>query len=49
MSNFDSNPIKGAEVNIVGMTNLFQAVMDNKIRKVFQVVRVFTGLHQKYW
>jgi len=35
MSNLiDSNPIKGAEVNIVGMTNLFQAVMDNKIHRM---------------
>ena len=35
MSNLiDSNPIKGSEVNIVGMTNLFQAVMDNKIQRM---------------
>ena len=35
MSNLiDSNPIKGAEVNIVGMTNLFQAVMDNNIHRL---------------
>ena len=30
----DNNPIKGAEVNIVGMTNLFQAVVDNKIHRM---------------
>ena len=35
MSNLiDSNPIKGSEVNIVGMTNLFQAVLDYKIKRM---------------
>ncbi len=35
MSNLiDNNPIQGAEVNIVGMTNLFQAVLDNKIHRM---------------
>ena len=35
MSNLiDSNPIKGSEVNIVGMTNLFQAVLDYKINRM---------------
>ena len=35
MSNLiDNNPIQGAEVNIVGMTNLFQAVVDNKIHRM---------------
>ena len=35
MSNLiDNNPIKGTEVNIVGMTNLFQAVVDNKIHRM---------------
>ena len=30
----DSNPVKGSEVNIVGMTNLFQAVLDYKINRM---------------
>ena len=35
MSNLiDSNPVKGSEVNIVGMTNLFQAVLDYKINRM---------------
>ena len=35
MSNLiDNNPIKGSEVNIVGMTNLFQAVLDYKIKRM---------------
>ena len=35
MSNLiDNNPIKGSEVNIVGMTNLFQAVLDYKINRM---------------
>ena len=35
MSNLiDNNPVKGAEVNIVGMTNLFQAVLENKIHRM---------------
>ena len=35
MSNLiDSNPVKGSEVNIVGMTNLFQAVLDYKIKRM---------------
>tara|TARA_B100000212_G_scaffold179458_1_gene135066 strand:+ start:158 stop:1135 length:978 start_codon:yes stop_codon:yes gene_type:complete len=35
MSNLiDNNPVKGSEVNIVGMTNLFQAVLDYKIKRM---------------
>ena len=35
MSNLiDKNPIKGSEVNIVGMTNLFQSVLDYKIDRL---------------
>jgi len=35
MSNLiDNNPVKGSEVNIVGMTNLFQAVLDYKINRM---------------
>ena len=35
MSNLiDKNPIKGSEVNIVGMTNLFQSVLDYKINRM---------------
>ena len=35
MSNLiDNNPIKGTEVNIVGMTNLFQAVLEYKIQRL---------------
>ena len=35
MSNLiDKNPIKGSEVNIVGMTNLFQSLLDYKIDRL---------------
>lgn len=35
MSNLiDSNPVKGAEINIVGMTNLFQSVVDFKLKRL---------------
>ena len=35
MSNMiDSNPVKGAEINIVGMTNLFQSVVDFKLQRL---------------
>ncbi len=35
MSNLiDNDPVKGAEINIVGMTNLFQSVVDYKIKKM---------------
>ena len=35
MSNLiDNNPIKGAEVNIVGMTNLFQSVVDFNLKRL---------------
>ena len=34
MSNLiDNNPIKGAEINIVGMTNLFQSVVDFNLKR----------------
>ena len=33
MSNLiDSNPVKGAEINVVGMTNLFQSVVDFNLK-----------------
>ena len=35
MSNLiDNNPIKGAEINIVGMTNLFQSVVDFNLKRL---------------
>jgi UDP-glucose 4-epimerase len=35
MSNMiDANPVKGAEVNILGMTNLFESVVDYKIKRM---------------
>ena len=35
MSNLiDNNPVKGAEINIVGMTNLFQSVVDYNLKKM---------------
>ena len=51
MSNLiDNNPIKGSEVNIVGMTNLFQAVADYKIKRmVFPSSESVYGTSQKIY
>ena len=51
MSNMiDNNPVKGAEINIVGMTNLFQAVADYKIKRmVFPSSESVYGTSQKIY
>jgi nucleoside-diphosphate-sugar epimerase len=51
MSNLiDSNPVRGAEVNIVGMTNLFQAVVDfNLNRLVFPSSESIYGTSSKVY
>jgi len=51
MSNLiDNNPVKGAEINIVGMTNLFQSVVDYNLKKmVFPSSQSVYGDSQKLY
>jgi len=51
MSNLiDNNPAKGAEINIVGMTNLFQSVVDYNLKKmVFPSSQSVYGDSQKLY
>jgi len=51
MSNMiDSDPIRGAEINIVGMTNLFDAAANNKItRLIFPSSESIYGTSQKIY
>ena len=51
MSNMiDNNPIKGAQVNIVGMTNLFECAANNKIsRLIFPSSESVYGTTQKIY
>jgi len=51
MSNLiDSDPVNGAEINIVGMTNLFQSVVDHKLQKmVFPSSQSVYGDSQKLY
>ena len=51
MSNMiDNNPVRGAEINIVGMTNLFEAAAKNKIKRlVFPSSESVYGTSQKIY
>ncbi len=51
MSNMiDKDPIRGSEINIVGMTNLFQAVVDYKIKRmIFPSSESVYGTSQKIY
>ena len=41
MSNMiDNNPVRGAEINIVGMTNLFEAAKKYKIQRSFKKYKI---------